>query len=276
MPGRVPPRRAAAAAAAAAGGGKRACIVLPGLGNAAGDYAPLRELLEARGHPTKVLDVKRYDWARNALGLRDPAWWRGVLEPRPVVDWYLDYIRQAVEELRGAGHAENGLAFVSHSAGGWLGRVFLLECMSPAESGVDTMLCLGSPNLAAPEGATGIVDQTRGLLTYVNDRSPGAFHDEVKYVTVVGKYVQGAYLRDGINNDLEATVEQKVVGQGYKQLCGDAKVWGDGIVPIANAHLEGAEQVELDGVYHSPLGQKEGAVWYGSPEVVDRWVGYLA
>lgn len=38
------------------------------------------------------------------------------------------------------------------------------------------------------------------------------------------------------------------------QVCGDAEVWGDGIVPLLTAHLEGAINVDLDGVYHSPLG----------------------
>ena len=41
------------------------------------------------------------------------------------------------------------------------------------------------------------------------------------------------------------------------QVCGEAAVWGDGIVPVPAAHLDGATQVDLDGVYHSPLGAAE-------------------
>jgi hypothetical protein len=38
------------------------------------------------------------------------------------------------------------------------------------------------------------------------------------------------------------------------QVCGEAEVWGDGIVPLPSAHLDSATNVDLDGVYHSPLG----------------------
>jgi hypothetical protein len=95
-------------------------------------------------------------------------------------------------------------------------------------------------------------------------------------------------------------------------VCGEAAVWGDGVVPVAAAHLEGSLQLTLDGVYHSPLGAADGAaagavpqvapaphdsddygaaaaaqaaqaaqaapgprLWYGSPGVLERWVGVL-
>jgi len=31
-------------------------------------------------------------------------------------------------------------------------------------------------------------------------------------------------------------------------------VWGDGVVPVASAHLEGARNITLENCYHSPLG----------------------
>ena len=34
----------------------------------------------------------------------------------------------------------------------------------------------------------------------------------------------------------------------------------------------GAEQITLDGVYHSPLGGGVSRPWYGSPEVLERWI----
>lgn len=52
----------------------------------------------------------------------------------------------------------------------------------------------------------------------------------------------------------EGSLAEKAVGLGYLQVCGDAAVWGDGIVPLPTAHLPGAEHLDLDGVYHSPLG----------------------
>ncbi len=38
------------------------------------------------------------------------------------------------------------------------------------------------------------------------------------------------------------------------QVCGDPEVWGDFIVPVPAAHLPGATNLDLDGVFHSPLG----------------------
>jgi hypothetical protein len=36
-------------------------------------------------------------------------------------------------------------------------------------------------------------------------------------------------------------------------------VWGDGIVPVVSAHLEGALNLTLEGAYHSPLGSVDEA-----------------
>jgi hypothetical protein len=44
---------------------------------------------------------------------------------------------------------------------------------------------------------------------------------------------------------------------GAAQVCGEAEVWGDGVVPLPTAHLEGAINIDLEGVYHSPLGASE-------------------
>lgn len=67
------------------------------------------------------------------------------------------------------------------------------------------------------------------------------------------------------------------------QVCGDPEAWGDGVVPEPSAHLEGALNITLDGVYHSPVGVDDGAengsskrrVWYGSPGVLEKWVHHL-
>jgi len=45
-------------------------------------------------------------------------------------------------------------------------------------------------------------------------------------------------------------------------------VWGDGLIPVRSALLEGSRQIELDGVGHF-VGF--GGSWYGVPEVIARW-----
>lgn len=63
--------------------------------------------------------------ARNAAGLRYKEYWSGNLAPRPTVDWYLERIATAVEAAK---RATDGapITLLAHSAGGWLGRLFLL------------------------------------------------------------------------------------------------------------------------------------------------------
>lgn len=72
------------------------------------------------------------------------------------------------------------------------------------------------------------------------------------------------------------SLRARFVGQGYKQVCGRADVWGDGVVPEVSAHLEGALNVSFDGVYHSPVGSDdETRPWYGSPVIVKDWIHHL-
>lgn len=44
-------------------------------------------------------------------------------------------------------------------------------------------------------------------------------------------------------------------------------------MPLVYAHLEGAEQVTLEGVFHSVDKPDE---WYGAEGVVDRWLSAVA
>jgi hypothetical protein len=60
------------------------------------------------------------------------------------------------------------------------------------------------------------------------------------------------------------------------QVCGQADVWGDGVVPEVSAHLDGALNISLDGVYHSPVGSDDVIrPWYGSPDVLEQWIEHL-
>jgi len=249
--------------------------VLPGLGNSSEDYNDFVEDLTAMGMCVTVPQVRRVDWLRNAAGVVNSAYWTGSLKPRPTVDWYLQRLDEAIDQVK---RDVDGapITLVAHSAGGWLGRVYLKDF---GTAGIDSFISLGSPHSPPPEGAEGVVDQTRGILNYCSQECPGAFHPEVNYVTVAGRFIQGARISG------EGTFQQKLVGLGYQQVCGQADVWGDGVVPLPAAHLEGATNIDLEGVYHSPVGAnrspeeieegKESRLWYGSQGVLERWSGYL-
>ena len=75
------------AASTVSGSGKRAVVLLPGLGNNSQDYRDMSRALEERGLSVQTAAVTRADWLRNAAGLRQIEYWKGTLQPRPVVDW---------------------------------------------------------------------------------------------------------------------------------------------------------------------------------------------
>ena len=87
---------------------------------------------------------------------------------------------------------------------------------------------------------------------------------------VAGRYIRGS---DAFSPD---AANAWIVGQGYRQVCGDAAVWGDGITPADWALLPGADAVLLEGVFHSPVGSGPDRPWYGSPGVLEQWAGKLA
>ncbi|XP_074276538.1 uncharacterized protein LOC141600250 [Silene latifolia] len=280
--------------------GPRPAVILPGLGNDTGDYQRLQvSLLQEYGIKSVVARVSRLDWFRNAAGLVDPSYWKGTLRPRPVLDWYLERVNEAVSQAREV--AEGGtVSLVGHSAGGWLARVYMEEF---GMADISLLLTLGTPHMPPPKGVSGVIDQTRGLLYYVQDHCAKAVYTpQLKYVCVAGRYIQGARLFGNSDEDSEyvttgdveersegvavmnvsesnmgsVTLRARIVGQGYKQVCGKADVWGDGVVPEESAHLEGALNVSLDGVYHSPVGSDDILrPWYGSPQVLKKWINHL-
>ena len=138
-------------------------------------------------------------------------------------------------------------------------------------AGFDRFVSLGSPHNPPPPNAAGVVDQTRGILTAVQESTPGAYHPEIAYTSIAGDFITGAPL-SGPGGALA-----RFAGAGYQQVLGAAAVPGDFIVPVAAAHLDGAAQVTLDGVFHSPLGEALPwfGPWYGSEAVLPRWVHYV-
>ncbi|KAF3447561.1 hypothetical protein FNV43_RR12748 [Rhamnella rubrinervis] len=259
----------------------RPAVILPGLGNNSSDYHKLELTLRQYGVETVVAKVSRFDWLRNAAGLVDPNYWRGTLRPRPVLDWYLKKVDEAVREAKDLTQGGT-LSLIGHSAGGWLARIYMEDI---GLSHISLLLTLGTPHLPPPKGLPGVIDQTRGLLNYVQKNcSKAVYTSDLKYVCIAGRYIQGArfFASSNVNvdgaprpidsvqpisnaaiiNNLSiptstTTFRARIVGQGYKQVCGLADVWGDGVVPELSAHLDGALNLSLDGVYHSPVGSDD-------------------
>ena len=65
----------------------------------------------------------------------------------------------------------------------------------------------------------------------------------------------------------------------YLPLCGDAFAEGDGITPLKCAHLDGAEQREVE-AFHIAFVPGSGTrllgtPWYGSPDILPQWADFL-
>lgn len=240
----IAPRRAhVRASVVASASSKPAVVVLPGLGNCTEDYDEFASELELRGFSATVAAVGRPDWLRNAAGLTQLAYWQGTLEPRPTVDWYLSRIADAVAAAKEKSGADR-VALVAHSAGGWMSRVYMQDF------GVDDIRCvvtLGSPLNAVPKDVPGVVDQTRGILTYVEANCAKPTELGVPVTCLAGKWLLGVETLGGAGD-----AAGFLVGQGYKQVCGSAAAWGDGITPVATAHLDGADNVTLEGCAPHP------------------------
>ena len=157
---------------------------------------------------------------------------------------------------------------VGHSAGGLIARLYLCEdhVWGHAYAGVEhvsSVVTLGSPHCChrllepATEPASNWF-----LIDEANRRMPGAtYSDRVRYLTIAGRYVQG----------IEAgTHAERRAHRYYDRMSNqDTSAWGDGIVPVHCAQLDGAPALILDGVAHSA---RFGRPWYGSSKtVIQRW-----
>jgi triacylglycerol esterase/lipase EstA (alpha/beta hydrolase family) len=228
-------------------------ILLPGYLAGASDYTPLQQHLQSLGYPTWVVPLRWQDWLQTLGG-------RSVT---PIIRQLDATVQQAMAES-----GADRVNLIGHSAGGWVARIYLgdqpyaihaVDAENPAWDGyrkVHTLISLGTPHISQERW-------TLKNLNFVNQTYPGAFHASVRYVCVAGKTFFGRRWR----------VPGGLAYSSYQLTCGVGESWGDGITPIAAAHLEGAENLVIEGAQHSPRGDR---LWYGSPSVLSQWVEYLA
>ena len=270
-------------------GAKKVVVVFPAQLGAAGDYAELSlALRDVVGLPTYVAPLAWLDWPVGLLpSFFSQDYLQGTLKPRTLAFYFEKVdaaVRQALEENPSA-----ELVLLAHSIGGWIARAWLSEWAAPdVKKRVKRLVTLGSPHNPPPVGtAASKIDQTRGLLTYVNDKFPGSFEKGVQYVSVIGSAVTGrtAVAADALAESVEALVAyssysvlsgdtQEQPGDGayidvlHTQntdsalaVCSDSsqlplsppphRVHGTGIIPVSVAALAGAALVVLPDTKHS-------------------------
>ncbi len=150
---------------------------------------------------------------------------------------------------------------VGHSAGGVIARLYQYDrpVWGQTYAGVEhttAIITLGSPH-CSHKGL-----ETSWFLTKEANRlvpgTPYAAH--VRYHAVAGQYVRGR--QDGTYSEYRAF---RMYGFFHDRADG----WGDGVVPVGCAGLDGADSLVLQGVAHS---RKVDAGWYGgSKAIIRRW-----
>lgn len=227
-------------------------VILPGYLESAIAYRQLEQSLNQMGLPTVTVPLVRRDWFATLGG-------------RPITPILLQLHRTVKQVLQQYNASQVNL--IGHSAGGWISRIYLgekpylgrgeitpiAECQAHAY--VATLVTLGTPHISQERW-------TRWNLDFVNNNYPGAFYHDVNYVCVAGKTIFGQRRRGSW-----------LAYSSYKLTCGQGDCWGDGITPITAAHLQGAKNIVIEGVKHSP---RATGVWYGSPSVLPSWTTYLA
>jgi pimeloyl-ACP methyl ester carboxylesterase len=227
-------------------------VIVPGYFARATDYQALAEQLTQQGIPTTIVPLRKRDWLPTLGG-------------RSVVPILRQIDRTVKQILRESGISKINL--VGHSAGGWIARIYLgeipytihgdvseTEGVWKAFEYVSTLVSLGTPHISHERW-------TKRNLDFVKYNYPGAFYPQVHYVCVAGKAIYG-----------EKRLGSWLAYNSYQLTCGQGNCWGDGITPIAAAHLEGSTNLILERVMHSP---NSPGIWYGSPDILPAWINYL-
>jgi hypothetical protein len=187
-------------------------------------------------------------------------------------DWLLAGMLGFGSVLRRTGRAVAGtyraggrqpIIVIGHSAGGIASRL----AMSPVPfhgrvaSVAEAVGCLVT--LGTPHGLVGLRNRYQHAgheaVTFLERETPGArFAPRTAYLTVGSQFPAGRFAGPGTG----------VINDVFRIMVGDdAQLVGDGIVPVAAVHLDGAQQITFDDVRHGMIG----APWYGDDEIIDRW-----
>jgi pimeloyl-ACP methyl ester carboxylesterase len=208
-------------------------------------YWPMATAIAAQtGQPVQVVPTTRLEWLRT--GGR-PGW-------RRLLDRSHDLLLALAAES-----PVGRVNLVGHSSGGVMLRLLLGDHPFAGRVYADrirvqSLVTLGSPHQAVRGTA---------LRREVAALYPGApYARELAYLAVAGA-IESSELRPRV---------RPLVQRSYRAINNDPASRGDGLVPVSSALLDGAEPLVLEGVGHGGWFAER---WYGSPEVLPRWVDRL-
>lgn len=210
-------------------------------------------------------------YLRMARDLEDLTGLRAVGVPLMPWHWWTagrhedatDVLRKVVETVSWARRRFQADRFVlvGHSAGGVIGRLYLCERpvwgeVYAGHEHATTLITLGSPHCGSKQTETGwfLTDEANRLVPAT------PYASQVRYRAVVGRHIRGC---------ATGSYQEHRAFRTYRFFGGDGDIWGDGIVPVHCAELDGADNCILDGVAHS---RKVAINWYGgSQDIIRRW-----
>jgi hypothetical protein len=283
-----PRRRQCLSAAASSTPSRGAVLICPGFLFGSRPYEPLRDALTARGFAAAVVPLSRAAWLPVLAGSD--------------FQFFLNRIDAALVELY---DTHGSVAIVGHSAGGWISRILLGPVPYQGKKYdraplVRSLVTLGTPHTSIEAYPFGRVPErldesgdggplppdVRGSsLRFTNHLYPrGDAFSGVQVVCAVGDAITGeepAWRRfgrkrkdGGGSGGGGGGKDSWVAWESYKSGCGQGAVPGDGVTPCCIAHLPGAENLVLPGVWHGP-GGRPGRPWYGDAGPLERWERYL-
>ena len=219
-------------------------IILEGYLAGAADYIPIAQKLKNQNLSASVVPLKWWEWVPTVGG-------RSIA---PILEKLDQTVNQELEKT-----GASKVKIIAQSAGGSVARSYLGDRpyhnkIWNARAKVAKLICLGTPQRS-------LEPWTVTNLGFVNDNYPNAFYNDIEYICIAGKSVQGA----------KSTPRKWLAYSSYELTCGQGDAWGDGIIPIEAAYLDGATNIAIDGVHHSARSGK----WYGSQEAIDIWAKYL-
>lgn len=192
----------------------------------------------------QIVNTKGYDWI-----------------PIVSMQGWIHLLRKLDQSILQA-HESNpdGMIIIfAHSIGGILARIYLLDEPFPGEYFQGRDLVTQLVTLGSPHSNKGGVTRGGLINRWINEQYPGGTNQSgVKYTSVAGKSIYG---------DNFSSTKQHWVYHNYQSICGRGNVWGDGLIPVECALLEGSDKVVLDGVSHAKV---FGNPWYGEKETVER------
>lgn len=167
-------------------------------------------------------------------------------------------LHATVQQALAATGAER-VTLLAYSVGGTTARIYLGDQPYRGQSYaghryVERLVTLGTPHQSLERW-------TRRIVGFTNGTYPGAFYPHVRYVSVIGRALQGKRL---------GTLRERMASHSYALVSGPdhASDWGDGVTTLACAALRGAEYLVVPGVYHTGL---HGRPWYGDPVALPLW-----